>query len=73
MMFFETSAKDGINVEEIFLNSANEISKRIEQGFYDLDNDTCGIKRGLNKNKNQVHLGGDQPNNNGGGVGGCCK
>ena len=74
MMFFETSAKDGINVEEIFLSSANEISKRIGQGFYDLENDTCGIKRGLNRNNNQVHLGGgSQSNNNGGGLGGCCQ
>ena len=71
MMFFETSAKDGINVEEIFLNSANEISKRIGQGFYDLENDTCGIKKGLNRNNNQLHLGGEQANNNGGGSG-CC-
>ena len=72
MMFFETSAKDGINVDEIFLNSANEISKKIEQGYYDLDNDTCGIKRGLNRNNQQLHLGGDQSNNQGGGAGGCC-
>ena len=71
MMFFETSAKDGINVDEIFLNSANEISKKIEQGYYDLDNDTCGIKRGLNRNNQQLHLGGDQSNNQGG-AGGCC-
>ena len=73
MMFFETSAKDGINVEEIFLNSAHEISKRISQGFYDFQNDTCGIKKGLNRNNNQLHLGGDQSNNNGGSAGGCCN
>ena len=72
MMFFETSAKDGINVDEIFLNSANEISKKIEQGYYDLDNDTCGIKRGINRNNQQLHLGGDQSNNQGGGPSGCC-
>ena len=55
MLFFETSAKDGINVDEIFLNSANEISKKIEQGYYDLENDTCGIK---------LNLGNEQRGNN---------
>ena len=71
MMFFETSAKDGINVEEIFINSANEISKKIDQGYYDLENDTCGIKRGLNRNSQQLHLGGNDQGNNGGNAG-CC-
>ena len=64
MLFFETSAKDGINVDEIFLNSANEISKKIEQGYYDLEIDTCGIK---------LHLGNEQRGNNSGGIGGCCQ
>ena len=72
MLFFETSAKDGINVEEIFLNSAHEISKKINQGYYDLDNDTCGIKKGLSRNNQQLHLGNQQGNNNGGGLG-CCQ
>ena len=70
MLFFETSAKEGINVEEIFLNSANEISKKIDQGYYDLENDTCGIKKGLNRNNQQLHLGNNQGGNNGGGS--CC-
>ena len=39
MLFFGTSAKDGINVEEIFLYSAHEISKKISQGYYDLNTD----------------------------------
>ena len=72
MMFYETSAKDGINVEEIFFNSANEIAKKIEQGFYDLDSDTCGIKRGLNRNNPQIQLGGNNGANNGGIFDGCC-
>ena len=71
-MFYETSAKDGINVEEIFFNSANEIAKKIEQGFYDLDSDTCGIKRGLNRNNPQIQLGGNNGANNGGIFDGCC-
>ena len=36
LLYFETSAKDGIGVDEMFLNSAMEISKKIEQGYYDI-------------------------------------
>ncbi len=71
MMFFETSAKDGINVEEIFVNSADQISKKIDQGYYDLENDSSGIKRGINRSSEQVQLGNDQRGNNHGN-GGCC-
>ena len=46
MMFFETSAKNGNNVSEIFLNSSKKISERIKQGYYDLENVSCGIKIG---------------------------
>ena len=48
MMFFETSAKTGENVDKIFEDSAKEISNKINQGYYDLESDVCGIKRGLN-------------------------
>ena len=56
--FYESSAKTGKNVEEIFLNSANEIDKRINQNYYDLDNEACGIKSGINRengNRQQIH------------------
>ena len=73
MLFFETSAKNGQNVEEIFQNSANEIARKIDQGYYDLENDTCGIKQGINRQG----AGGDQriglDNNQGKkSGGGCC-
>ena len=48
MLFFETSAKNGINISKIFENSCKEISKKMENGFYDLNRDTCGIKEGVN-------------------------
>ena len=70
MMFFETSAKTGINVDEIFSQTANQIGKKIDQGYYDLDNDTCGIKKGINRSNQEIHLGGNQ--NNGENAGGCC-
>ena len=71
MMFFETSAKSGVNVDEIFSQTADEIGKKIEQGYYDLDNDTCGIKKGINRSNQEVHLGGVQ--NNRGNSPGCCQ
>jgi hypothetical protein len=46
----ETSAKSGENEKEIFFKSADEIAKKIEQGFYDLGNEACGIKQGVNRN-----------------------
>ena len=47
MMFYETSAKTGKNVNEIFENTVNNISKKIEENYYDLENDSCGIKVGM--------------------------
>ena len=43
--FFETSAKDGVNIEQIFNESIQFISNRIDKNYYDLDNDLCGIKK----------------------------
>ena len=48
MLFYETSAKDGTNVECIFNDSANKIAQKLEQGFYDLEDDTVGIIQGNN-------------------------
>ena len=69
MIFFETSAKTGENVELIFFKSAEEIAKKIEAGYYDLEND-CGIKQGINQSR-QIQIGdtGSQKAKN---DGGCC-
>lgn len=48
MLFYETCAKNGKGVCEMFDNTVNEIARRIEDGFYDLKNDNCGIKMGVN-------------------------
>ena len=49
--FYETSAKDGTNVEDVFINSADEIAKRIDKDFYDLSDELCGIRLGNKKKK----------------------
>jgi small GTP-binding protein len=64
--FFESSAKTGKNVNEIFQNSAEEIAKKIEQDYYELDSEDCGIKvgknvqvkRAQNKKGGKVKIGG---------------
>ena len=48
MMFFETSAKTGENIEDVFVKSAEEINQKMENGYYDLTNSGCGIKKGYN-------------------------
>ena len=65
ILFYETSAKTGDNVNEMFYDSAAEIAKKIEQNYYDLDNDECGIKLSKNMlNKKTSHAkGGVQLNN----------
>ena len=45
MIFFEYSAKTGKNVDDIFIESTKEITKRIKSWFYDLSNENCVIKQ----------------------------
>ena len=54
MLFYETSAKTGKNINEVFMNSCSEIAKKINNGFYDLNRDTCGIKVGFNNQESIV-------------------
>ena len=79
MIFMETSAKTGEGVNEIFKKSAEEIEKKMADNYYDLNSETCGIKRGNNEkfnrsnnkgksNKKEVKLG--EENNKE--KGGCC-
>jgi len=76
LIFMETSAKTSKNVEEAFISTAKEIYDKIQQGVFDIKNESNGIKIGPqhigptsggpgggNQNK------GDQGAN---GSGGCC-
>ena len=74
MLFYETSAKDGTNVDKIFSESANKIAQNIDQGYYDLENDSCGIKQGVNRirgNNNRQQISYDN-NSKKKKSGGCC-
>ncbi len=57
MMFLEASAKTGNNINEIFERSVKQIAKNIKNNIYDLDNDSCGIRIGVNSNN--IILGND--------------
>ena len=72
ILFYETSAKEGTNVEEIFNDSADKIAKNIEQNYYDLENENCGIKQGVNKPGQNAGGVGLEQNNNRPGNSGCC-
>ena len=46
ILFFEISAKTRENVDNIFEKSVEEIQKRMDENYYNLEKDKCGIKRG---------------------------
>jgi len=46
MLYFETSAKTGKGVDDLFKKSAAKIKDNIENNYYDLTNETCGVKIG---------------------------
>ena len=52
--FFETSAKTGQNVEELFTHTAKDILRNIEKGNYDLSDESCGIKEGFSVEKRSL-------------------
>ena len=73
MMFFETSAKSGKNVDEIFYRSAENIAKKIEENYYDLENEACGIKPGIMKKKQEISIdNGNVMNKNSNKKNDCC-
>jgi small GTP-binding protein len=44
MMFFETSARNKIDIDNIFKETVKRINKNIKEGVYNLDDDSCGVK-----------------------------
>ena len=47
MIFLETSAKTGNNINSIFDKTVNQIDKNIIDNIYDLSNENCGIRQGI--------------------------
>jgi len=47
LIFLETSAKTAANVEEAFINTARRIYEKIQQGVFDVTNESFGIKVGM--------------------------
>jgi len=71
LIFMETSAKTAANVEEAFINTANEIHQKIQDGVFDINNESNGIKVGPQHspaNRNAPGAGGSGGNQGGG----CC-
>ena len=54
MLFFEASSITGENIDNIFYESAKLIDKKIEEGYYDLENDQCGIRKNYQIKSYQV-------------------
>ena len=55
LLFIETSAKSGENVDAAYINTAKSILSKIENAEYDLTNEHCGIKIGNASFKESIH------------------
>ena len=62
MLFYESSAKDGTNIKEIFQNTGEQIYQKIKAKYYNLDDLECGIKSGIFE-RNSIKLGDEKENN----------
>ena len=51
LLFFETSAQDGTNIEELFTEATSNIVNKVESGKIQLDTHNTGIKIGKYPNK----------------------
>mmetsp|Transcript_35788 Transcript_35788/g.83112 ORF Transcript_35788/g.83112 Transcript_35788/m.83112 type:complete len:210 (+) Transcript_35788:62-691(+) len=67
LVFLETSAKTAHNVEEAFVNTAKKIYEKIQEGVFDVTNESFGIRVGMG-----AQQGGQAGGGGGGGKSGCC-
>ena len=72
MFFFETSAKTGINIENLFMKSVETINERIQEDFYDLKTGNCGIKIGNEVNTENIVLNKEKVTKSDSNGGKCC-
>ena len=54
MLFFETSAKNKFNIENIFKESVQGIKDNIRKGLYNLEDDSCGVKLCVSKKEIEI-------------------
>ena len=72
MYFFETSAKTGVNIENLFLKTVETINERIQEDFYDLSTGNCGIKIGNEVNNDNIVLNKENVTKSDNNGGKCC-
>ena len=51
MSFYETSALKGININDVFVDACKIISKNIDEGKYNFDDDSFGLRKCSTLNK----------------------
>ena len=68
LVFLETSAKTAHNVEEAFVRTAKQIYDKVQDGAFDVSNESYGIRVGISGGQ------GGAAGGSGGGSqrGGCC-
>ncbi|CAM6098430.1 unnamed protein product [Calypogeia fissa] len=71
LVFMETSAKTAHNVEEAFINTAAKIYQKIEEGIFDVSNESYGIKVGYGGGAGAA--GGGRGDSSSASKGACCS
>jgi Ras-related protein Rab-2A len=67
MLFIETSALSGYNIDELFFNASKEVKDRLENGYIELRDESCGIRIGKKNSYNKLDKGADKKKKM------CCK
>ena len=50
MLFIETSALNGTGIDQLFNMCCNDIYQKIKNNYYNLDDESCGIKKEIDEN-----------------------